>query len=193
MGEAAGHLRGAGSDEELAEAVAQAAAGDEPAFLRMYREVHPMLVTYLQALVGAGAEHVTSHAWHDVVHNLHRFRGDGEAFRGWIAEIARRRALEHLPSGGGIPHGAIGDEVATGTVDQEIRKAEGPISTAQALVLIAQLPQEEAEAVLLRVVFRLGTETAAQVLGLRPGAVRTSARRGLERLSERLDGRETNR
>ena len=60
------------------------------------------------------------------------------------------------------------------------------LSTERAVALIASLPQDQAEAVLLRVVLGLDGPTAAKVLGKRPGAVRTAAHRGLKRLSERL-------
>ena len=52
--------------------------------------------------------------------------------------------------------------------------------------LIARLPQDQAEAVVLRVVVGLDAKSAAEVLGKRPGAVRTAAHRGLQRLAELL-------
>ena len=52
--------------------------------------------------------------------------------------------------------------------------------------MIAALPRDQAEAVLLRVVIGLDAESAAQVLGKRAGAVRTAAYRGLRRLNDAL-------
>lgn len=60
------------------------------------------------------------------------------------------------------------------------------LSTAYALELVAGLPRDQAEAVLLRVVVGLDGPAAARVLGKRPGAVRTSAHRGLKRLARQL-------
>ena len=57
--------------------------------------------------------------------------------------------------------------------------------------LIATLPPDQAEAVLLRVVVGLDAASAGRVLGKRPGAVRTAAHRGLRRLAELLERRET--
>ncbi|WP_276205808.1 sigma factor-like helix-turn-helix DNA-binding protein, partial [Streptomyces torulosus] len=45
------------------------------------------------------------------------------------------------------------------------------LSTVQALALVARLPRDQAEAVLLRVVVGLDGPAAARVLGKRPGAV----------------------
>lgn len=60
------------------------------------------------------------------------------------------------------------------------------MSTAAALALIGQLPQDQAEAVLLRIVMGLDAAAAGRVLGKRAGAVRTAAYRGLRRLAELL-------
>jgi RNA polymerase sigma-70 factor (ECF subfamily) len=58
------------------------------------------------------------------------------------------------------------------------------LATGHTLSLIAQLPQDQAEAVVLRVVVGLDAKTAAETLGKRAGAVRTAAHRGLKRLAE---------
>ncbi len=60
------------------------------------------------------------------------------------------------------------------------------LDTDRTMSLIAQLPQDQAEAVVLRVVVGLDAKSAAQTLGKRPGAVRTAAHRGLKRLAELL-------
>jgi RNA polymerase sigma-70 factor (ECF subfamily) len=60
------------------------------------------------------------------------------------------------------------------------------LATDHTLSLIARLPQDQAEAVVLRVVVGLDAKTAAETLGKRPGAVRTAAHRGLKRLAELL-------
>ena len=55
--------------------------------------------------------------------------------------------------------------------------------TAWALDLIATLPRDQGEAVMLRVVAGLDVGGAAQVLGKRPGAVRVATMRGLRKLA----------
>ncbi len=61
------------------------------------------------------------------------------------------------------------------------------LSTRAALAVIGQLPHDQAEVVLLRVVAGLDVEQVARVVGKRPGAVRVLAHRGLRRLAERLE------
>ena len=60
------------------------------------------------------------------------------------------------------------------------------LSTRKALALIAGLPRDQAQAVLLRAVVGLDAQTAGEVLGKRAGAVRVAAHRGLKRLARQV-------
>ena len=178
-----------GDDAELTAAVLAAQDGDETAFRTVYRAVHPRLLGYVRTLVGdPDAEDVTSEAWLQIARDLDRFSGDADRFRGWAARIARNRALDHIRMRGRRP--AIGgDETElTGRAAESDTAGEAieALATGSTLSLIAQLPQDQAEAVVLRVVVGLDAKTAAETLGKRPGAVRTAAHRGLKRLAELL-------
>jgi RNA polymerase sigma-70 factor, ECF subfamily len=176
-------------ESELGEAVARAQAGDEGAFRTVYRAVQPGLLRYLRVLVGDDAEDVASEAWGQIARDLRSFSGDGNGFRGWAATIGRHRALDHVRWLRRRPVAASGIEDLAdepGPDDTERLALDG-VSTDRAIALIATLPPDQAEAVLLRVVVGLDAETAAGVLGKRAGAVRTAAHRGLRRLAELLD------
>ncbi|MEU4997772.1 RNA polymerase sigma factor [Streptomyces sp. NPDC021622] len=191
MGRGGEPRRAQAYDEELGAAVARAQEGDEAAFAVAYRLVQPGILGYLRGLVGHDgetAEDVAAEAWLEIARDLGRFRGDGAGFRGWTATIARHRALDHLRRQKARPRPSA--------LEQDMLELPGPhstsgqaleaISTEQALALIAGLPRDQAEAVLLRVVVGLDAPSAARVLGKRPGAVRTAAYRGLKRLAEQL-------
>ncbi|WP_189886589.1 RNA polymerase sigma factor [Streptomyces xantholiticus] len=178
-----------GDDAELTAAVLAAQGGGEDAFRAVYRAVHPRLIGYVRTLVGdADAEDVTSEAWLQIARDLDRFSGDADRFRGWAARIARNRALDHIrmrgrrPAVGGDETELTGRPADSDTVDEAMES----ISTSSTMALIAQLPQDQAEAVVLRVVVGLDAKSAAKTLGKRPGAVRTAAHRGLKRLAELL-------
>ncbi|MGW6284000.1 RNA polymerase sigma factor [Streptomyces sp. NPDC055107] len=178
-----------GDDAELTAAVLAAQDGDEDAFRAVYRAVQPRLLGYIRTLVGEpDAEDVASEAWLQIARDLGRFSGDADRFRGWAARIARNRSLDHLRMRSRRP--AIGgDETELTTRAAESDTAGDAIEaldTDRTMSLIAQLPQDQAEAVVLRVVVGLDAKSAAQTLGKRPGAVRTAAHRGLKRLAELL-------
>jgi RNA polymerase sigma-70 factor (ECF subfamily) len=175
--------------DDLGEVVRRAQAGEEEAFRVIYRAVQPGLLRYLRVLVGDDAEDVASEAWGQIARDLQSFSGDGNGFRGWAATIGRHRALDHVRWLRRRPVAAAGiDSLADepGPDDTERLALDG-VSTDRAIALIATLPPDQAEAVLLRVVVGLDAETAAGVLGKRAGAVRTAAHRGLRRLAELLD------
>lgn len=178
-----------GDDAELTAAVLAAQNGDEDAFRAVYRAVHPRLLGYIRTLVGeADAEDVASESWLQISRDLDRFAGDADRFRGWAARIARNRALDHLRMRGRRP--AIGGdetELTDKAADSDTAgEALEALATGRTMDLIAQLPQDQAEAVVLRVVVGLDAKSAADTLGKRPGAVRTAAHRGLKKLAELL-------
>src|SRR5262245_33539903 len=174
--------------DELAPCVVAARQGDERAFDRLYVTVQPGLLRYLRGLVGDDAEDVAAEAWLQIVRDLPRLQ-DPSGFRGWAAAIARNRALDHLRHYKRRPAVATPIEDLAQLASHQRDPADDAIdsvSTDAALALIASLPTDQAEAVLLRVVVGLDTNATAAVLGKRPGAVRAAAHRGLRRLAARL-------
>jgi RNA polymerase sigma-70 factor, ECF subfamily len=174
--------------DDLGRCVVAAQQGDERAFDTLYVSVQPGLLRYVRALVGEDAEDVAAEAWLQIVRDLPGLR-DTSGFRGWAAAIARHRALDHVRHRRRRPAVATPIEDLTELAVQYGDPADDAIeaaSTNAALALIATLPTEQAEAVLLRVVLGLDTNTAAAVLGKRPGAVRVAAHRGLRRLARQL-------
>ena len=175
---------------ELTEAVEGARRGDSESFRVLYREAQPRLLRYLSFLVGAEAEDIASETWLHVARDLGTFRGGHDDFRGWVTTIARNRAMDHVrrvsrqPPAVPVPPEDLAflPGRSEGTEDLAIEA----ITTGQALSLIAGLPRDQAEAVLLRAVMGLDAKRAAQVAGKRPGAIRMAAFRGLKTIEKRL-------
>jgi RNA polymerase sigma-70 factor, ECF subfamily len=176
-------------DRDLSVAIGAARSGDEDAFRALYRAVQPGLLRYLRVQVGEAAEDVASETWLQVARDLGAFSGDIGGFRGWVATIARHRALDHVRrQNRQPPSGGLVDEFSElPALDDTEASAIEALATDGALALIAKLPRDQGEAVLLRVVMGLDAKTAAKVLGKRPGAVRTAAYRGLRGLAARLE------
>ena len=187
-------LAGAGlAGADLAAAVVRAQQGDQEAFRALYRDAQPRLLRYLHALVGDDAEDVASETWLQVTRDLAGFTGDYDGFRGWIATIARHRAMDHLrrharrPPAIPVPAEDLAGLANRPAADDTAEGALETVSTGAALALIATLPADQAEAVLLRTVLGLDAAAAGRVLGKRPGAVRTAAYRGLRTLAKLLE------
>ncbi len=172
---------------DLSAAVMLAQAGDEEAFRALYRAVQPGLVRYLQAIVGEDAEDVASETWSQIARDLGSFHGDGDGFRGWAATVARHQALDHLRYLRRRPATTCEALPELPAFDDPEAAAIEIMSTQAAVALIATLPRDQAEAVLLRVVMGLDVETTGRVLEKSAGAVRVATHRGLRHLAERLD------
>jgi RNA polymerase sigma-70 factor, ECF subfamily len=174
---------------DLDVALRHAQTGDEHAFRTLYRDIHPRILRYLTAMVGTDAEDVASETWLHVARDLHTFTGDSDGFRGWVATLARHRAIDHLRRAQRRPQPApvtVEDLEGWAAAQTAEESALESLSTEAAIKLIATLPRDQAEAVLLRVVVGLDAISAAKVLGKRPGAVRTAAYRGLRKISAGL-------
>jgi RNA polymerase sigma-70 factor, ECF subfamily len=183
---AGGNGRPGAGPPDLGPALERAREGDEQAFRLLYRDTHPRILRYLCALVGADAEDVASETWLQVARDLESFHGDGAGFRAWVATIARHRATDHLRRARRRPRQVTLTAQAQeswAATDDTAEAALELLATGTAIELISQLPRDQAEAVLLRVVIGLDAATAGRVLGKRPGAVRTASHRGLRRLS----------
>jgi RNA polymerase sigma-70 factor (ECF subfamily) len=172
-------------DDELADVLSAAVRGDSGAFAELWTMLQPAVLRYLRVIVGGAAEDVASETWLQAARDLRRFSGPPRVFRVWLFTIARHRAIDEQRRTRRRPEEPrdLGDrdmtDVQPDVAHDLIRKTD----TDWALQMIASLPKDQAEAVMLRVVAGLDVTQTAQVLGKRPGAVRIAAMRGLRRLA----------
>jgi RNA polymerase sigma-70 factor (ECF subfamily) len=167
------------------ETLARAQGGDEAAFACIFRDVQPALLRYLR-VIAPEAEDVAGETWLQVVGGLAGFRGDEQAFRAWLFTIARHRAVDAGRSRARRPTVPLD---LTGAAEQLVTADSADLAldavSARAVVkLIAELPPDQAEVIMLRVVADLDSGDVARILGKTPGAVRVAAHRGLRRLAE---------
>ncbi|WP_229698333.1 RNA polymerase sigma factor [Wenjunlia tyrosinilytica] len=178
-----------GDDDDLAAAVHAAREGDEDGFRVVYRALQPGILRYLRTLVGEEAEDVASDSWVQIVRGMGSFSGGADDFRAWTTTIARNRAIDHLRKVQRRPVADTRVEDLVGTraaVENTAEAVLESIGTDEAVALLARLPRDQAEALVLRIVLDLDVETTARILGKRTGAVRSAAHRGLRRLAKLL-------
>jgi RNA polymerase sigma-70 factor, ECF subfamily len=172
--------------EEFASVLARAQRGDEAAFACLWLDVNPALVRYLRVVSGEVDEDVAAETWVTVVRGLARFRGDEMAWRGWVFTTARRRAVDEgrrRARRRAMSASRAGDPMSLPAPDPAQAVLED-LDTEAALALVARLAPLQAEVIVLRVIAGLDVESAARLVGRRPGAVRVAAHRGLRRLAQ---------
>jgi RNA polymerase sigma-70 factor (ECF subfamily) len=161
--------------------------GDEDAFARLYRDLHPALLRYLTVLSVGIAEDAASETWLEVARSLDGFTGGEQQFRAWVFTLARRKVIDRVRYEARRPTVAWDGELP-GPADDAVQRdvADDVVeheSTRRALAMLATLPPDQAEAVLLRVVAGLDYSVVAGLMDRSPGAVRVLVHRGLRTLA----------
>jgi RNA polymerase sigma-70 factor (ECF subfamily) len=173
-------------DAVLEQALQAARHGDEEGFTVLWRELHPPLLRYLAVRGNDSPEDVAAETWVQVVRDLSRFSGGIVQFRAWLFTLARHRAVDAGRSRAARPVVPVAEphEVSpAGTVPSAEDAAADQAATTEALRLVAALPPDQAEMVMLRVVAGLDVATVASMVGKSPGAVRVAVHRALQKLS----------
>jgi RNA polymerase sigma-70 factor (ECF subfamily) len=171
--------------------LAAAQDGSEAAFARLWRDGNTALLRYLRVAMPDCAEDVAGETWLQVVRGLGAFRGDEQGWRSWLFTIARRRTLdEHRrrarhPE---APYAELPPGAEPAVADASVG-ALGNLAAAELVQAIRELPAQQAEIILLRILADLDNETVARIVGSSPGAVRIAAHRGLRRLAKTLAAR----
>lgn len=166
-------------------AVEAAARGEAAAFRRLHREFGPMVHGLLLARVDpATADDLTQEVFLSAWRRLDRLH-DPRAWPGYLATIARNRALDHvrrdrrpktLPPDSELGLSAMAPPDAATRVEAE-----------QLLERIRELPDAYLEPLILRLVEGLSGPEIAEHMGLSPGYVRVNLHRGMKLLRERLE------
>jgi RNA polymerase sigma-70 factor (ECF subfamily) len=174
--------------DQFAAVLSAAQAGDDAAFIRLWRETQPVLLRFLTVRAPDVADDVAAETWLAALPQLRQFSGDEGAFRGWLVAIARnklvdtrRRSSRRPEQLGGLTfeHSSLAPDTADLAHERQ--------ATEDALGLIAQLPSDVAEMVALRVIVGLDVAEVAAVVGKSSGAVRVAVHRGLRRLARLLE------
>jgi len=156
--------------------VAAARAGDREAFERLHERYARMVHAILLARVPAGeAEDLTQDVFVTALRALGKLRDTG-AFGGWIARIARNRAVDFHRR-----------KKRVETLPDEVHgRTSHAIEAREALGAIQALPEAYRETLLMRLVEGMKGPEIAAGTGMTPGSVRVNLHRGMKMLRERL-------
>jgi len=175
------------TDDDFDGLLAAARAGDEAAFGRIWRWLHPSLLRWLAVAVRSDHEDVAAEVWMSVSRGLGTFVGGPDDFRGWVFTIARRRAVDQARRAARRPRSApLGDvdpiDAALPTVSY--LEADGELAVVREL--LGRLTADQREVVVLRVVAGMTVGETARFVGKSDVAVRVLCHRGLRALAQHL-------
>lgn len=172
--------------------LAAAVQGEQRALTEIYRAYQPRLLRYLSAQEPGMADDLAADTWLAVARGLGRFRGDEAGFRGWIFTIARHRVIEHRRRNmrrrtEPMPHDRLDGPVERGLGGDPAWLVVEQLGVRETVeTLVAGLPADQAEAVLLRVLGGFDVAEVARIMGRSPGNVRVLCHRALKRLAARM-------
>lgn len=165
----------AGPEDQL---IAAAARGDRGAFGELYARYARMVHGILLARVPAGdAEDLVQDVFISAMRQLRGLR-TAAAFRGWLAAIARNRAMDYYRA-----------SRQRADFDGRIERAHGAAAPPRAfeiLDLIRSLPEAYRETLILRLVEGMTGPEIAERTGLTTDSVRVNLCRGMKMLRELL-------
>ena len=180
--------RAPGEDLAVARArrlVEQAAAGNHEAWEQIYRSVYPRLWAYAAHHVGRdAADDVVSETMTRAVTGIAGFRWTPAGLEPWLFGIARRIAADHHRRAGRRKRWSRAVAAPAATLPADV--AETADEHAAVRAAFNRLSDSDREVLELRVIAGMSPEQTADVLGRRPGAIRTAQSRALARLRKRL-------
>jgi RNA polymerase sigma-70 factor, ECF subfamily len=172
----------------LVSLVSRAVAGDAEATEGLLGAVHRMVSRYCRARLarfsgsGTAAEDVAQEVCIAVLTALPRYRDEGKPFEAFVYRIAANKVADAQRSSyrGPVPHAELPDapDLADGPEDWALRRSDAGLARA----LLAQLPENLRELMVLRVAVGLSAEETGRALGMSPGAVRVAQHRAMQRL-----------
>jgi RNA polymerase sigma-70 factor (ECF subfamily) len=157
-------------------------AGDERAFGQLMERFGDRTLAYLRGLVGQDAEDVQQEVWLTVYRSV-RFVVNPGAFRTWLFQTTRHRALDYLrrrKREAELIDGTVTESLDDVAAEEELDDARIDASTLESG--LAVLPPPQREVLLLRCRDELSYAEIATVVGCPIGTVRTRLYHAKKRL-----------
>jgi RNA polymerase sigma-70 factor, ECF subfamily len=167
---------------------ALAVTGDSQATEALLGAVHTMVRRYCRARLsrfpGAAqaAEDVAQEVCIAVLSALPRYRDEGKPFEAFVYRVAANKVadVQRASYRSAVPHAELPEMVEPGAGPEDVVLRNAEADTAREL--LAALPENLRELLLLRVAVGMSAEETGRALGMTPGAVRVAQHRAMQRL-----------
>jgi RNA polymerase sigma-70 factor (ECF subfamily) len=177
------------SDQPLDEVVDAARLGAAWAYRVLYETFAGRVCAYLATHAASDPEDLTSEVFMRAFDGLPRFQGGEPQFRAWLFTIAYRVLVDDVRRRQARPQLTDSldarDDIAGGNAEDDALSLLGDEWVRRHL---DNLPVDQRNVLVLRIIGDLTVDQVAGVLGKRPGAVKQLQRRGLAALRRRLEG-----
>ena len=159
--------------------IAAVRGGDQDAFETMYARYAPMVHGILLARAPRDeVDDLVQDVFLTALRKIHMLRDDA-AFGGWLATIARNRAMDFYRQ-------RTESEELTEDIPDAAASTDDAGEAARALAAIRALPEAYRETLILRLVEGMTGPEIAERTGLTPASVRVNLHRGMKLLREML-------
>ena len=176
---------------DFSQAIELARVGDNEGIAWLYDAYHHILLRYLKWQDPREADDIASEVWLAVAQNVRRFKGDQQHFKAWLFTIARRRVIDMQRKRARSKVSFVVPETlyVYSSESDTAQAALESISAQEAVSqLVAGLPRDQAEVIVLRVLGGLRVNDVAEIIGKRPGAIRVLQHRALQQMSGSISG-----
>jgi RNA polymerase sigma-70 factor (ECF subfamily) len=162
--------------------------GDAEAFRVIYRALSPVVHGYLRAKGVSDPEGTTSEVFLTLLPRLNELRGGAAGLRTFVMSVAHARMVDdQRRQARRLEHLEYDPRTDTRMAASAEHEALSVTERQRLTGLLARLPADQAEVIVLRFVADLSLEGVAAVLGRSVGAVKQLQRRGLLALRALLE------
>jgi RNA polymerase sigma-70 factor (ECF subfamily) len=171
----------------LEDALPAAQSGQPWALRAVYEELAPRVHAYLRTRGASEPEDLTSEVFLTVFSRLATVTGGAAGLRTLVFSIAHARLVDDLRRrsrrGDAVSYETWHDDRTTASTEDE---AVERLGTTEVRALLDELPADQRDVLLMRIVGDLSLEQTAQAIDRSTGAVKQLQRRGLLALRRRL-------
>ncbi len=174
--------------QEFTRTLRDAQAGNEDAFVRLWRDANPLMIRYLRVVGHDDPYDAACEGWVTVIRGLPGFTGDEVAWHVWLLACTRLRAEEgNLRQAWDAVTVLPGLHVDDDLDIDDLLEPEGSGDPARrgindTLTALRDLPLGQGEVLMLRLGAGLPASAVADVIGVDVANIQRAETRGLERL-----------
>lgn len=178
--------------DSFAAVLAAARSGEAWAAETLFIDLQPRLLRFLRSTEPRAADDLAGEVWLAMARGLATFEGDLAGFRAWVFTIARRRLADHRRTAvrratDPVDHEFFSDRSSAPPGEDSMKVVTDRLSAQAAVdLIVATLPADQSEVLVLRIVADLDVAHVAGIMGRTPNWVRVTQHRALRRLAEAM-------